>query len=286
MYRTSGVLNIAQGEMATFGTYIAYVLSSTATPALFGAGLAAILPFTPWPMWLSILVAMAISAVFGAALELLVFRRLRNRPPQVVTSATVGLFLLINGITAQWWFAIPRDVTSVFPDQPDDYIGIGGARFRFTYLGVLLVVVGLLVALELVLNRTRLGLAFRAVAQSREHAELVGIRSDHVVAVGWALAAAIGTLIGGLVAPRLLLTPTMMVTIVVYALAAALLGGLDSSVGVVLGGLAIGVVTTMLAGYVEPLGPDLSVVVALVVLLIVLLVRPTGLFGAKQVERA
>src|SRR6266571_1943956 len=165
-------------------------------------------------------------------------------------------------------------------------LSFGGGRLSIESLGivgVLLVVVGLLF---LLFQRTRLGLAMRAAALDPVSSRLVGIRVGRMLMLGWGLAATVGAIAGILVAPRLFLDVNLMGGVLVYAFAAATLGGFDSPLGAVLGGWIIGVSENLAGTYVNVIGSDLKILVPLGVILAVLLVRPTGLFGAREVERA
>ena len=143
----------------------------------------------------------------------------------------------------------------------------------------------MLLVLLVVLRATKVGLAFRAVSSDREMAKLMGIRSGQIMSLGWALAGGIGALAGCLVAPNVLLEPGMMVRVLIFGLVAATLGGLDSLGGAVIGGLTVGLAQTMLGGYVPFLGAALSLPGALVMMMAVLLFRPTGLLGTPKFER-
>lgn len=286
VYRATGLLNVAQGELATMATYVSLVLHTPATPALFGTGVAAVLvPFSPWPWWAAIAGGMVAGAFFGAVTERLLIRRVSRKGGFAVISATVGLLLFVNGLTERLWRPIVRGVPSPFPNLPSDYFLIAGARLRYSTIGTWATVALVLVLLFVVLKYTKLGLAFRAVSSSPEASALVGIRAGRVTTTGWALAGAIGALAGALVAPTVLLEPGMMVRVLIYALVAATVGGLDSLGGSIIGGLFIGMSQTMIGGYVGFLGAQLSLPGALVVMVGVLLFRPTGLFGTRRVER-
>ncbi len=286
VYRATGLLNVAQGELATMSTYVSLVLHSPATPAVVGTGLAAtFVPFSPWPWWAAIAGGMLAGALLGALTERLLIRRVSRKGGFAVISATVGLLLFVNGLTERIWRPIVRGVPSPFPNRPDDYFLLWGARLRYATIGTWAVVAFVLVGLFVVLKYTKLGLAFRAVSSSPDASALVGIRAGRVTTVGWALAGAIGALAGALVAPTVLLEPGMMVRVLIYALVAATVGGLDSLGGAIVGGLFIGLAQTMIGGYVGFLGAQLSLPGALVVMVAVLLYRPTGLFGTRRVER-
>lgn len=286
VYRSTGLLNAAQGEMATVSAYVALVLHTPATPALAGTGLAALLvPFTPWPLWAGIVGAVVTGAVLGATVEWAVIRRVAERSDMAVISATVAVLLVINGFSERTWRNVVRGFPSVYPNRPDDFVGARGARLRYTTLGTLLTVIAVLVVLTVLLRTTKLGLAFRAVSSNRASSVLSGIRADRVMTLGWAMAGGIGGLAATMVAPTVLLEPGMMVRVLIYSLVAATLGGLDSMGGALVGGIAVGFAQTMIGGYVSFMGSQLSLPGALLAMVAVLLWRPTGLFGTRRVER-
>ena len=286
VYRATGMLNVAQGEMATTSAYVGLVLHTPATPALAGTGLAAtFLPGTPWPLWASIIGALVAGAIVGALIERLIIRRVEGRPPMSVIAVTVGMLLVLNGLTEGIWRPVVRGFPPLFPNRPDDYLPVAGARLRANTIGTLLTVLVVLAVLVAVLRWTKLGLAFRGVSSNRTSSALAGVRVARIVTTGWALAGAIGGLAACLVAPIVLLEPQMMVRVLIYALVAATLGGLDSLLGALVGGIAVGVFQTMIGGYVRFLGSDLSLPGALALMVVVLIVKPTGLFGTPRIER-
>jgi branched-chain amino acid transport system permease protein len=286
VYKSTGLLNVAQGEVSTMATYVGLVLHTPATPALAGTGLAAwLVPGSPLPLWASVIGAVAAGAVLGAVIERVVVRRVASRSRLGVVSMSVGLMLTLNGVTEALWFPVVRGYPPLFPNKASDYRLVGGARLRETTVGTLATVLAVLVVLAFVLRRTKLGLAFRAVASNDENSRLMGIRVGRVTTGGWALAGAIGALAASLVAPTVLLEPSMMVRVLIYALVAATLGGLDSLGGALVGGLLIGVAQTMIAGYVPLLGSELALPVVFALMAVVLMIRPTGLFGRRMVER-
>lgn len=286
VYRATGLLNVAQGEFATLSTYVAVVLHSPATPFLAGTGFVnSFIPFAPWPWPAAIVGGMFAGAGVAALVERLLVRRVAVGSSFAVVSVTVGVLLTVNGLTERIWRPVVRRVPSPFPNEPSDYLAVGTARLRFTTVGTILTVLVTLALLLYVLRRTRLGLAFRAVSSNVESSTLQGIRTGRVMTFGWALAGAIGGLAGALVAPTVLLEPQMMVRVLIYSLVAATLGGLDSLGGAIIGGVAVGVAQTMLGGYVPFLGAQLALPGAMALMVLVLLTRPTGLFGSNKVER-
>ncbi|MCC6434477.1 MAG: ABC transporter permease [Acidimicrobiales bacterium] len=280
VYRATGRVNLAQGELATSGTYLALILTSAATPALAGTTLAARwLPGAPWPRAVAIVAAMAGSAVLGAALERFLLRRVPEHDAGAALSLTVAVLLLVNALASQWFGNGTRAFPPPFPDAPQDQFLFLGARLRYTTIGMwctLLVVLGLL---HVFLLRSRFGLAFRAVSSSRTNSALHGIRVGTVLSGTWALAAALGALVGCLAATRLLLTPSMMTRLLVYSLVAASIGGLSSPGGALVGGVIVGVGQSMLGGYVPGVDAVLAFPLLVGFMIIMLYVRPGGLFG-------
>jgi branched-chain amino acid transport system permease protein len=194
-------------------------------------------------------------------------------------SVTIGLLLLVNAFDTRIWRPVNRGYPSPFPNAPEDYFRLGSARLRYTTVGTWLTLLALLCVLWLVLRYSRAGLAFRAVSSSRSNSQLMGIRTGRVLTGGWALAAALGTLAGSLLASRLILGPDMMVRLLVYGFAAATIGGLNSLGGALAGGLFVGVSQTMLSGYVHIVSGPLSLPTVLALMVAMLAFRPGGLFG-------
>lgn len=282
VYRATGRVNLAQGELATSGTYLALILTSAATPALAGTTLAAHwLPGAPWPRGVAIVAAMAGSAALGAVIERFLLRRVPEHDAGAAMSLTVAVLLLVNALASQWFGTGTRAFPPPFPDGPQDQFLVLGARLRYNTIGLwctLLVVLGLL---HLFLLRSRFGLAFRAVSSSRTSSALHGIRVGTVLTGTWALAAALGTLVGCLAATRLLLTPTMMTRLLVYSLVAASIGGLSSPGGALVGGVIVGVGQSLLGGYVPGVDAVLAFPLLVGFMIVMLYVRPGGLFGGR-----
>jgi branched-chain amino acid transport system permease protein len=239
-------------------------------------------------LWPAVILAAVISFFAAMGVERFIIRPIGDKSPFAVVVAAIGLFLGFNALAPfVWKVTIPEAFGSLFPDDADDFIRIGGAEWRKENIGVLLVLGVTSLVLYLIFQRTRFGLAMRAVASNRETAPLVGIRSGQVLAVSWGMAAAVGAIAGALVGSlRGNVDSSMMFTIFFAATAAATLGGYDSLFGAVIGGLILGVFENMVAGY-QPdvVGQELKVVVSLVVILAVLLIKPSGLFGSQRVER-
>lgn len=271
IYKATGIINFAQGSMAMFFTFVAYVLAREQS----------------FPVWISILIAMVISAGFGAAFERVFIRPFDPANHLPITMVTIALLSMLDGAAMLIWAADPKGFPSPFPSAKEQYFQIYGAKLFYTTLGIWLSVIAMTVVTSLLLSRTKIGLAFRAVSSNLESSRLVGIHVGRTLQFGWALAAAIGTLAGCLVLSdtKSLLDPSFMAKILVFSFAAATIGGLDSLVGAVVGGILVGQLQTMIGGYVTFIGSDLVLAVTLLLVIIVLLVRPNGLFGRVRVER-
>lgn len=271
VFRGTGALNFAQGEMATLSAFIVWLLNNAGVPLV-----------------LALLLGMVFGFVIGALTEITIVRPLERKSPLAVFVATIALFLGINAFTTGVWGAPPDEaIDSLFPNEPDSYLSLLGTTWRYTSIGALAVTLVVSFLLFLLFQKTRFGLAMRGVASNAESARLVGIPTGRVLAGSWGIAGALGALAATLVAGvNLQVTPTMMFTIFVYATAAATLGGLDSPGGAVVGGLAIGVIEAQAATWsTEWVGQDMKLGVALLCILVVLLVRPAGLFGTSKVVR-
>ena len=284
IFRSTGLLNFAQGEMATFSAYVAFVLLSGAAPGVTGGGLASWIG-APLVTPFAIVGAIIFGVAAGAATERVLIRPLRSAPELALVNVTIGILLALNSLMGQWWGTGPRVFPPIFPSGADDHFPIAGARLRFSTVGAWVILIGLLVLLALLLQRTRAGLAFRAVSIDPVSAGLNGIRVGPTLMYGWALAAGLGAIAANISANSVLLEPTMMVRVLVYAFAAATLGGLDSPKGALIGGVVIGLSQTLIPAYVPFIGFELSVLPAMLAMVAVLIVRPAGLFGTQRIER-
>jgi len=260
IYQATHLVNFAQGEMAMFATYIAW--------SLINAGVG---------YWQAFLLTVLIAFVLGVLIERVVIRPVENAPVLAVVVVFIGLLVILNSV-AGWIF------TYTIKSFPSPFPPALGIRYMSPHqVGALLVTLIVLALLYLFFRFTPLGLAMRAAAQNPVSSRLVGIRVGWMLALGWGLAAAVGAVAGMMVAPIVYLDPNMMSGILLYAFAAALLGGIDSPGGAVVGGLVVGVLENLLGAFV--IGNELKLVVALVLIVGVLLVRPSGFFGSVQVSR-
>jgi branched-chain amino acid transport system permease protein len=266
IFRVTGIVNFAQGEMAMFSTFIAW--------GLLEAGL---------PLGLAILATLAFSLVGGMLIERVIIRPVEGGEVLTLVIVTLGLFILVNSAAGWIWGFETRSFPSIFGEDSVSLAGVGVAVESLGIVALLLAVVGLLF---LLFQRTKIGLAVRAVSINPESSRLVGISVGRTLMIGWGIAALVGALAGVLIAPRLFLDVNFMGGVLVYSFAAATLGGFDSPFGAVIGGWVIGVSENLASTYVDFIGADLKILVPLAVILVVLLIRPTGLFGSPEVARA
>ena len=265
IFRTTGILNFAQGEMALFATYVTWKLTTFHLPVV-----------------LCIVISMAISFVAGAIIERVLIRPVEDASPLTVVIVTLGMFLAINSLAQLVFGTDEKQLPSPFPA---DQWRVAGTTVTAQTVGLVGVLVAECLLLYLLFQRTKLGLALRAVADNSESAGLVGINSAMMLLLGWAMAAAIGALAGAMVVPtQPALVPSSMQSVLVLSFAAAALGGFDSVLGAVVGGLVVGVAEAMTTQYVGFLS-QIELVVPFAIILLVLLFRPNGLFGHTVVER-
>ncbi len=262
IYQSTHHINFAQGEMATFSTFIAW--------ALIQAG---------WPYWAAFATTVAISFAGGLLLQRLVLRQVEKAPVLTNVIVFIGLLLIFNALSGWIFEHTLKSFPSPFPKD-----SVLASRYVSAHeLGSAAVMLGVLGVLFVFFRLTPLGLAMRAAAQNPDSARLVGIRVSWMLALGWGLAAAIGSVAGMMIAPVVFLDPNMMAGILLYGFAAALLGGIDSPLGAVVGGFVVGVLENLLGAYV--IGTELKLSVALVLIVATLTLRPNGLFGKTVVSR-
>lgn len=265
IHRSTGVVNFAQGEMAMFSTFVAWQL-------------------TVWglPIWAGIVAAVGLSLAGGMLIERVALRPVEGSSVLAVVIVTIGLLLVFNQGAGFIWGFLVKDFPDPFPSQVWQ---LGDVHLSAHTVGILAVLLASMGLLYLLFQYTKVGLAMRAVSTNPDSARLVGIRVGRVLMLGWGLAAAIGALSGTMVAPQLFLEPNMMFGVMLYAFASATLGGLDSPGGAVVGGLTVGVAENLAGTYVAAIGSDLKVLVPLLIIVAVLMVKPTGLFGKREVAR-
>jgi branched-chain amino acid transport system permease protein len=261
IYRSTDLVNFAQGEMAMFSTYIAWTLVN--------AGL---------PFWVAFALTLIVSFIGGMVIERVVIRPVENAPVLAAVVVTIALLLIFNSLAGWIYTYTVQDFPSPFPDRP-----LLHSLLTTRDLGVIAVTLIMLLLLFVFFRFTSTGLAMRAAAQNPASARLCGIRVGRMLAIGWGLAAAIGATAGIMVAPVLFLDPNMMGGVLLYAFAGALLGGITSPVGAVVGGLIVGVTENLVGTYL--IASQLKLTVALALIILVLVFRPNGLFGTAIVRR-
>jgi branched-chain amino acid transport system permease protein len=271
IHRSTGVINFAQGEMATLSAYIAWTLT-------FNHG---------WRYWPAFVATLAISFLGGIGIHRVVIRPVERGNVLRIVIVTIGLLVAINGFVIWQWTGEPQQLESPFGTDTYD---IGGVVVSSHDIGTIAVALGIVVLLWGLFQFTKVGLALRAAAVNPQEARLVGVRVSWMLALGWGLAALLGAVAGILTAPTVGLDPNMMAAVLIYAFAAAVLGGIDSPLGAVVGGLLIGVLLNLLS-YLSQyqvfdwFSEELRLPLALLVILVVLLVRPQGIFGKPEVKR-
>lgn len=271
VFRTTGLFNFAQGEMAMLSTFVTWQLAQA------------------MPIILAILVGMALSFIGGALVERTLIRPMEQTGnPLGTVIITIGLFIALNALCQLIWpparaqsepFEMPR------PWPAMESIDVFGARLSEFTIWLVAILLVECVLLWLLLQKTKVGLSLRAVASNQESSSLVGINVGAMLMIGWGLAAAVGSLAGALLASRTnQFDVSMMQFILAYGFAAAVLGGMDSPVGAVVGGFVVGVAESLAVTYIDAV-EGISIVVPLMLIFFVLLIRPQGIFGRKLVER-
>lgn len=262
IYQATHHVNFAQGEMAMFSTYIAWMMVQAGVP-----------------YWAAFALTAALSFAMGALIEVTVIRPVRNAPVLSVVVVFIGLMVIFHSL-AGWFFGFTiKQFPSPFPSN---------AWFGSTYMssheiGAIAVTLAVMAVLFLFFRFTSLGLAMRAAAQNPDSSRLVGINVNRMLMLGWGLAGAVGSIGGMMVAPVVFLDPHMMGGVLIYAFAGALIGGIDNPAGAVLGGFIVGVLENLIGTYV--VGTELKLSVALVLIVGVLIVRPSGLLGKTIVTK-
>ena len=273
VFRTTGHLNFAQGELAALSAFLVL------TGVRLGLN-----------VWVAVIISIIISAALAALIQRFLVRPLEKRGRDVTLIALLGIFLFVNAFDGTVWGLGQQAPLDPFPSGEGARVLVRGGEtpFYLSYaaIGTFVTLLILLAGWWFLLNKTKLGLAYRAVVSNRDSAELVGIPNEKMFALGWALAAIPGALAAVLVTQLTgTLSYTMMINVLVFAFTAACLGGFDSIVGAVVGGLLVGLTESVVPWAIPSVGADSGLVIALVLLLVVLMVRPQGLFGQKLVER-
>lgn len=261
IYQATHHVNFAQGEMATFSTFVCLTL--------IDAG---------FPYWIAFLITIVASFIIGVLIERILMRPMHNAPVLSSVGVFIGLLLIVNALSG-WFFGYTiKSFPSPFPSHE-----MLGGYVSGHELGLTAVTLVMLLAVYLFFRHTKLGLAMRAAAYNPASSRLVGVRVGWMLALGWGLAAAIGAVAGIMVAPMVFLDPNMMGGILLYAFAGALLGGIDNPLGAVIGGFAVGIIENLGGAYL--VGTELKLTLALIIIVGVLVVKPSGLLGRTVLSR-
>lgn len=264
LFKSTGVPNFAQGNIATLGAFIVYMLGR----------------HNSLPMVLEIIIAIVITAVIGSGIYYFVMRPNQRADDLNLAARTLATYLLIYAvINDAWGQGQPFEPKSLFSSGSID---LGGVSIPISSIGILCIAVALAAGSWALFRFTRVGLLLRGMAEQPTIARELGAPIVKLAALAWALAAGVSVIVGVLVGPTSLLSSNMMDLYLMYAFAAAILGGLTSLWGAYVGGLLIGVVVNLSATYGNEALPTVSV---FVLLLLVLFIRPVGIFGREVPER-
>ncbi len=264
IYQAIDHLNFAQGEMAMFSTFIAWQLIQWGVP-----------------YWVAFVLTLAISFAGGIIIERALFKPLANAPILTHVAGFIALFAIINSVAGLTWDFTIKQFPSPFGSRPF----LGSQLISTHQAGMIGVTIVLLLLLYIFFRFTRIGLAMRAAASLPESARLVGINVGWMIALGWGMASAIGAIAGMLIAPIVFLEPNMMGGVLLYGFASAVLGGLTSPFGAVIGGFLVGIFENLVGTYIPGVGNELKLPIALALIVTVLVVKPNGLFGRAVVQR-
>ena len=264
IWRATRIINFAQGALATLTTYLAVTLLDRSIN-----------------FWIAFAAALVAGLVLGALVERIFIRPLYGKPELNPVVVSIGLLILIESIAGAIWGSSDRGFPPAFSQSGLD---VGHTHLEFSHFDVFILasVLGLMLAMLVLFRWTSLGLRMRASAFAPEVARLLGVRVGRILTTGWALATLAGALAGLLVAPKVLLSPNMMDPVLVYGFAAAVLGGLDSPLGALVGGIVTGLGISYVGGY---LGSSTETIGAAVILIVVLSVRPEGIFARPRARR-
>ena len=265
VHRATRIVNFAQGEMATFSVYLCWQMMTWGVP-----------------LYISILITMLISFVLGAVVFRFFIRPILDAPEEAIVVSCIGLFVAFEAICLWIWGSDSAQFPHLFSDK---IWWLGGVRISANNIGILLSLTAIAVALVLVFKLTRIGLAMQAAAMERGNSPFVGIEVETMLMLGWGFASVLGFVAGALAAPSLFLSPVMMFSVVIYSLAAASLGGWDSPVGAIVGGLTLGVAESVGTTFIKAIGADLRLAIPFLLMIVVLAVRPQGLFSRSFITR-
>jgi branched-chain amino acid transport system permease protein len=262
IYQATHLVNFAQGQMAMFATYISWMMMNAGCP-----------------YWVAFIITIALAFLGGILIERIIIRPVEQTQVLAVVAVFIGLVFIMNSLAGFIWSYSIKAFPSPFPSEA----WYGSSYLSPHEVGMIFITLLVLALVFAFFRFTSLGLAMRAAAQNPVSSRLVGVNVGWMLALGWGLAALIGAVAGMMAAPIVYLEPNMMSGILLYGFAAALVGGIDNSWGAVLGGFIVGVLENLAGAYV--VGTELKLTVALIIIIGVLLVRPSGLFGRVLVTR-
>jgi len=271
IFKSTGVLNFAQGELAMVGAFLCYTFATLA-----GISYA-----------LSLVAALVGAAVLGAVIDVVFFRRMVGEPVFSTIMVTVGLASILTSLAGFVWGHDVYSIVSPFTDKTTDVAGLVVSQGSLYTMAVSVILFLLLV---LFFNRSLVGIAMKGTAEDAETAGLMGINVKRIHALAWVLGAVLAAVAGIFLAEQSFVRLSMSQT-GIKAMAAAILGGMESISGAILGGLLIGIVESLAANYLSGLEVgnfhfgDIKDVAAFTIMILVLMIRPHGLFGRKKVER-
>ena len=263
IYQAIDHLNFAQGEMAMFSTFVSWQMLQWGVP-----------------YWAAFLLTIVISFAGGVVIERVVFKPLKHAPVLSHVVVFIALFAILNSAAGFLWDYTIKSYPTPFGTTP-----LFGGLVSSHDAGMTVVTLAILLLLYVFFRYTRIGLAMRAAAANPESARLVGIRVGWMIALGWGMAAAIGAVAGMMIAPVVFLEPNMMLSILLYGFAGAVVGGLTSPLGAVIGGFSVGVIENLAGTYIPYVGRELKLTIALALIVAVLTIKPSGLFGRVVVTR-
>lgn len=264
VYKSMDMINFAQGEMAMFSTFVAFTLLKMGVP-----------------YWLAFSATVVFAFFFGVLIQTLFIRPMQDAPQLTVFMTILAVFIGLTGLATVLFGA---DMYA-FPSPIKPIEALQNKYFSTHVVAIFTTIILLFLAISSFFRFTKMGLAMRATAMNRTSSQLSGINTNFIVALSWGIASAIGAISGMMIAPSLFLDINMMATLLIYSVAGALLGGITSPLGAVVGGLLVGVIENLASNYIPFIGSDLKLTVALVIIVVVSLVRPAGLFGKHVVTR-
>ncbi|WP_017755283.1 branched-chain amino acid ABC transporter permease [Calidifontibacillus oryziterrae] len=266
IYKSSDAINFAQGEFLLIGTYVCLTLISSYN-----------IPFIP-----ALMLTLLFSAALGFAVERIVLRPFIGEPIISLIMATIGLSSVLVGLVHIIWGHETRVYPQIFPVEP---VHLGSVVVAPVYLWSLAIVIVMLLLFTFFFKYSKMGIAMRATADDQQAAMSMGISVKTIFAFAWAIAAIVSA-VGGVLLGNINGVNASLSVIGLKVLPVAILGGLDSIPGAIIGGIIIGIIESMTGGYLDPLvGGGLKEVMPFIILVFILMFKPYGLFGKKEIER-